>query len=957
MVGSSHPGVPHADVTLQKVEELPQVGSYRVLDRYILCSLLGAGGAGAVFMGWHTSLRRAVAVKVLNPELAAGYASAVDRFKREAMLAAQCKSPNIIPVTDAGIDKRVGLHYLVMDLILGENAEERLRRRNNMLQVPEALTIVHGATCGLIDAHHLGILHRDLKPSNIMVASDGHVFLADLGIATSVERPDLQLTQAQETVGTPQYMSPEQIMGPDTDARSDVYSMGVTLHFLLSGTHPFGANSLHAIRQRVVTETLPDLRRLRPDIPDALAGLIARATAHDREARLQDASELLDGIESLMRHHAAFDLADPHAGEQVQGEVVPLSDAQLDQISRSIDELEPATVVSPGKPRSRAWVTVLILLVLMGGGVAGLVWWQNRQTEDEDPKLETPEEVAEDPVAVARERLIDSVDGADEVQMKDAVGRYFEVNPDARDDKVVLDKLERWLTGDGERPASEILGKATPLQEEVAGHLLECDRLGEWMEQDARRLARQEAWEVLDSFAGIDLLRAPTLRAMIINAAYEELRRKIEDDRELGLDAAALKALGALHEKGGREHKGLDRLLAVANLLSREEPEVADVEGALARLKQLEMLPPAELRQSLARLVAVRGTESFSFLRRNQDLLDEGTHEAVGKVATEQLAAGRWDQVLECVRFLATSGADGHRLTALGEQVLLTLKQVEKRDPRSGLLVLANHDAALRLIKELDVQGVTSSRYWLLEATLEWDEAVDAPALRPEGVRPDRLRSLVDEVGSYATDARKGRTHYLCATIALNILDDPQRAVREVSAGVLEQDPGCAAEYILWLLHREARRVAGIQGDWDGREELQADLRDKYGVITALGWESLEAALKAASSGRAKAAYAYGLLAYEGRLQARKIREGRGGRAELAKLIDLARNLFLESYRARYEGAQDMTITAHWVLGQVLGNTEVASDSLITPAVVREMKIDAEIVQALRDYAEAQRKN
>lgn len=240
-------------------------------DKYELGRQLGAGGMGSVFWARHLVLQRAVAVKLLTPELM-NSRQAVERFVREARALAAVDHPAVCHIFDADTDP-AGVPFLVMELLEGETLDKVLQ---SAPQTPlaERVRWVVGAAEGLAAAHARGIVHRDVKPSNLMLLPSGAVKVLDFGVAKSAHDHSRELT-GDNTVGTVMYMSPEQLMGEDVGTKSDVWSLGVTLYKLLSGRLPFAGDTMAAYVRAVLDTKVVPLRERGVTCPDALWQAIA----------------------------------------------------------------------------------------------------------------------------------------------------------------------------------------------------------------------------------------------------------------------------------------------------------------------------------------------------------------------------------------------------------------------------------------------------------------------------------------------------------------------------------------------------------------------------------------------------------------------------------------------------------------------------------------------------------
>jgi len=261
-------------------------------DRYAVERELGRGGMATVFLAQDLRHDRKVAIKVLRPELSASLGA--DRFLREIKVAARLQHPNILGLFDSGAAD--GLLYYVMPFVEGGESLRSKLDREKQLTIEEAIQFVREAAEALGYAHGRGVVHRDIKPENILL-SGGHVLVADFGIARAVDEAGGQkLTETGMAVGTPYYMSPEQAMGGEVDARSDVYSLGCVLYELLAGQPPFTGPTAMAILARHSLEAVPSVQVVRQSIPDELEAIIMTALAKvpaDRFKTMQEFSEAL----------------------------------------------------------------------------------------------------------------------------------------------------------------------------------------------------------------------------------------------------------------------------------------------------------------------------------------------------------------------------------------------------------------------------------------------------------------------------------------------------------------------------------------------------------------------------------------------------------------------------------------------------------------------------------------
>ncbi|MET0403729.1 MAG: serine/threonine-protein kinase [Cystobacter sp.] len=272
----------------------------QVLDgRYQVEGVLGQGGMGMVFRATQTSVHRPVAVKTLNPSLAAA-PQFFERFRREAEIASRLRHPNVITIYDFGRAPD-GTCYYVMELLEGESLRE-LVRRDGPMSLRRALDVIEQACRGLAHAHEQAAVHRDIKPHNIMVQQlDGRDFVKvlDFGLVKALEvEEEAQLTSTGQVLGTPQYMPPEQAGGDHVDHRSDLYSMGGVLYYCLTGTSPYGANSVRKALTAALTQPVPTVasKRQGAPVPQALEEFFQIALASEKEDRYQSAQEFIDAM-------------------------------------------------------------------------------------------------------------------------------------------------------------------------------------------------------------------------------------------------------------------------------------------------------------------------------------------------------------------------------------------------------------------------------------------------------------------------------------------------------------------------------------------------------------------------------------------------------------------------------------------------------------------------------------
>jgi tetratricopeptide (TPR) repeat protein/predicted Ser/Thr protein kinase/predicted secreted protein len=254
--------------------------------RYQVIEELGHGGMGKVYKVHDTKVGEKIALKLIRPE--AGLDSrTVERFSNELKLARKVRHKNVCQMFDLGEDK--GTRYITMEYVHGEDLRQLLRKVVRM-SPGQAVAVARQVCAGLEEAHKLGVVHRDLKPQNIMLDEDGQTRIMDFGIARSLMGKSI--TGAGTFIGTPEYMSPEQVEGKDVDERSDIYSLGVILYEMVTGRRPFDGETALAIAHKHKYETPEDPRTVDPQIPERLAQVILRCLEKDKAARYESAGAL-----------------------------------------------------------------------------------------------------------------------------------------------------------------------------------------------------------------------------------------------------------------------------------------------------------------------------------------------------------------------------------------------------------------------------------------------------------------------------------------------------------------------------------------------------------------------------------------------------------------------------------------------------------------------------------------
>lgn len=325
------------------------------LPGYNVTRLIGKGGFAKVYLAVQESLERTVALKVMEPRMAEE-SEFCERFLKEGKIVAQLGDhPNIVPIFDIG--KHQGIYYMAMEYVGAGTLRDRIINHSDPIDIKTVIEQVAGA---LSHAHKRGFIHRDVKPANILFSEEGMAMLTDFGIAKSLSSAATRLTEVGFTVGTPEYMSPEQILAKEMDGRTDLYSFGVIIYEMLTGEKPFKGDDAFATALKHINEPPPDL-------PDGLAEyqrLIDRLLAKEPEERFADADELVRFL---------------------KGE-----DSQEHAPTLVTDASENPTIIvaeKDSKSRSRPWLSPLIWRsgALAVAALAVSIWWGFRDDQIPQP--------------------------------------------------------------------------------------------------------------------------------------------------------------------------------------------------------------------------------------------------------------------------------------------------------------------------------------------------------------------------------------------------------------------------------------------------------------------------------------------------------------------------------------------------------------------------------------------
>jgi len=337
-----------------------QVGEFRLLRR------LGQGAMAEVYLAEQVSLKRQVAVKILKSTLAANEVY-VRRFEREAQAAAALVHANIVQIHEVGqIDR---LHYIVQEYVQGVNLRQWLAR-NGPPDLRMALLIMRQVAAALGKAAEQGIVHRDIKPENIMLTRSGEVKVADFGLARLLEEGKrLELTEVGITLGTPLYMSPEQVEGKSLDPRSDIYSFGVTCYQMLAGCPPFSGETALSVALQHLKKQPDPLENHRRDLPAPLCRAVHKMLAKSPEGRFQSARELLRELHRIQVAHLGEEW--PEDAPTWDAAMAPTVGLSLNETTERLSAvMKAARLTTARRTRWLIWIAAGAICFLAGGALA-----------------------------------------------------------------------------------------------------------------------------------------------------------------------------------------------------------------------------------------------------------------------------------------------------------------------------------------------------------------------------------------------------------------------------------------------------------------------------------------------------------------------------------------------------------------------------------------------------------
>jgi tRNA A-37 threonylcarbamoyl transferase component Bud32/tetratricopeptide (TPR) repeat protein len=440
---------------------LDKVGKYKILAK------IGEGAMGEVYRAHDPFLNRHVAIKTINPSFGRD-AHFLKRFEREAQAAAQLNHPHIITVYDFGEEQ--GITYIVMELLEGHDLRDAISA-GHFVSLRDKLGLMQQVCDGVAYAHTKGIIHRDLKPGNIHIQPNGQAKVLDFGLARV---PTSEMTRAGTVLGTPHYMSPEQVRGETADARSDVFSLGAIFYELLTGWRPFAEDSSERIYKRILEEEVTPIRQWAPQTPDLVAAVVERALSKDPAKRYANAGamaamlrrvqqslppRLLQGDPGATRWDEAEEtlIAGDGSTLTMQGAtagdvagstaLAPERAAEAQTITTARPASTAVGAATQPAPPSRPWLWGVVgVLVVVLGVVAWIVLWRS-------PATLAPDEVAKERVDILTEALVTSqielaredFNNRDYEAAVQRAERALELSPQSADAKDLLDLARRTL--------------------------------------------------------------------------------------------------------------------------------------------------------------------------------------------------------------------------------------------------------------------------------------------------------------------------------------------------------------------------------------------------------------------------------------------------------------------------------------------------------------------------------
>lgn len=338
----------------------------KIANRYEVFQHIGQGGMADVFLAVDTILNRQVAIKILRAELSNDPVSVL-RFEREAQAATALSHPNIVEIYDVGEYK--GHHYIVMEYVPGKSLKKVIQQRGG-LPKEEAIDIGKQICSGVAEAHRRGVIHRDIKPQNIIVKSDGSIKILDFGIA--IAKGSIQLTQANNVMGSVHYLAPELAKGESATPQSDIYAIGICLFEMLTGDVPFKADQAVQVALMQLHDEIPSVRSINPSVPQSLENVIISATAKDPAQRYRSADEMLEDLRTCLRPEREYETKRVLKGssdaleKEVEEELKSPKKTHKSKKTTTSEKRVVNSAIEKKRRTSPLFVILIILLLLLG---------------------------------------------------------------------------------------------------------------------------------------------------------------------------------------------------------------------------------------------------------------------------------------------------------------------------------------------------------------------------------------------------------------------------------------------------------------------------------------------------------------------------------------------------------------------------------------------------------------
>jgi serine/threonine-protein kinase len=401
----------------------------RTLGDFHILRRIGTGGMGQVYLARQLSLKREVALKLLRGELSEN-PTALARFNAEAQAVAKLNHPNIVHIHFIG--EADGLRYMVLEYVDGRNLRDYLARKGPP-DLPVTLSVMRQVALALQKAHEQGIVHRDIKPENILVTRKVEVKVTDFGLSRffTAEAPATNLTQSGVTLGTPLYMSPEQVQGHAVDHRSDIYSFGVSCYHLLAGEPPFRGATAFDVALKHVQEHPRPLSDLRPDLPADLCGMVHKMMAKNPDDRYPSARDVLRDLQKIREGlNVATAVLTP---VRITGRGATTPGAGTES---ALSLSQSGVTAPPSAPaRSGQWLLIALACLLALGGGAALAFGLSRARDTRPgtqagtgaPAQGLPDVRPPERLTTARERELLAVLNAEGTKPEDAIRASIEL--------------------------------------------------------------------------------------------------------------------------------------------------------------------------------------------------------------------------------------------------------------------------------------------------------------------------------------------------------------------------------------------------------------------------------------------------------------------------------------------------------------------------------------------------